>query len=68
MYTNVTNSVAISMTMPLVLYNTINSPDGVQQWLHQKPLNAAIGRVPVSYCPGGTMVIIIGVGKNATHN
>ncbi len=27
-------------------------PDGAHPWLHAKPLNAAIGRVPVPYCPG----------------
>ncbi len=29
------------------------SPDGVHPWLHAKPLDAAIGQVPASYCPGG---------------
>ncbi len=28
------------------------SLDGVHPWLHAKPLNAAVGRVPMQYCPG----------------
>ncbi len=28
-------------------------PDGAHLWLHVKPLDAAIGRVPTPYCPGG---------------
>ncbi len=28
------------------------SPDGVDLWLHAKPLDAAIRQVPVSNCPG----------------
>ncbi len=28
-------------------------PDGAHQWLHAKPLDAAIGRVLVPYRPGG---------------
>ena len=28
-------------------------PDGVHPWLHAKPLDAAIGQVPASYCPDG---------------
>ncbi len=28
-------------------------PDGVHLWLHAKPLDAAIRRVPAPYCPGG---------------
>ncbi len=28
-------------------------PDGAHPWLHAKPLDAAIGRVPAPYCPGG---------------
>ncbi len=28
-------------------------PDGEHPWLHVKPLDAAIGQVPVPYCPGG---------------
>jgi hypothetical protein len=27
-------------------------PNGVHLWLHAKPLDAAIGQVPVPYCPG----------------
>jgi hypothetical protein len=27
-------------------------PDGAHLWLHAKPLDAAMGRVPVPYCPG----------------
>ena len=29
------------------------SPDGAHPGLHLKPLDAAIGRVPAPYCPGG---------------
>jgi hypothetical protein len=29
------------------------SPDGAHQWLHAKPLDAAIRQVPTPYCPGG---------------
>jgi hypothetical protein len=29
------------------------SPNGVHQWLHAKPLDAAIRQVPTLYCPGG---------------
>jgi hypothetical protein len=29
------------------------SPDEAHPWLHAKPLDATIGRVPASYCPGG---------------
>ncbi len=29
------------------------SPNGAHPWLHAKPLDAAIGQVPVAYCPGG---------------
>ncbi len=29
------------------------SPNGAHQWLHGKPLDAAIGQVPAPYCPGG---------------
>jgi hypothetical protein len=29
------------------------SPNAVHPWLHAKPLDAAIGRVPAPYCPGG---------------
>ncbi len=28
-------------------------PDGVHPWLHVKPLDAAIGKVPTLYCPSG---------------
>jgi hypothetical protein len=28
-------------------------PNGAHPWLHAKPLDAAIGQVPVPYCPGG---------------
>jgi hypothetical protein len=28
-------------------------PDGAHPWLHAKPLDAAIGRVPAPYCSGG---------------
>jgi hypothetical protein len=28
-------------------------PNGAHPWLHAKPLDAAIGRVPAPYCPGG---------------
>ncbi len=31
-------------------------PDGVHPWLDAKPLDAAIGRVPAPYCPGGRHV------------
>ncbi len=29
------------------------SPNGAHPWLHAKPLDAAIGQVPMRYCPGG---------------
>ncbi len=29
------------------------SPNEAHPWLHAKPLDAAIGQVPMSYCPGG---------------
>ncbi len=29
------------------------SPDGAHPWLHAKPLDAAIGQVPMRYCPDG---------------
>ncbi len=29
------------------------APDGAHPWLHVKPLDAAIGRVSMLYCPGG---------------
>ncbi len=32
------------------------SPNGAYPGLHSKPLDAAIGRVPVPHCPGGAMV------------
>jgi hypothetical protein len=28
-------------------------PDGAHLWLHAKPLDATMGRVPTPYCPGG---------------
>jgi hypothetical protein len=28
-------------------------PNGLHLWLHAKPLDAAIRRVPTPYCPGG---------------
>ncbi len=32
------------------------SPYGAHPWLHAKPLDAAIGQVPMRYRPSGTMV------------
>jgi hypothetical protein len=29
------------------------SPNGAHPWLHAKPLDAAIGRVPTPYCRSG---------------
>ena len=29
------------------------SPDGAHPGLHSKPLDAAIGQLPVPHCPGG---------------
>ncbi len=31
----------------------VASPDVAHPGLHSKPLDAAIGQVPVPYCPGG---------------
>jgi hypothetical protein len=28
------------------------SPNGAHPWLHAKPLDDAIGQVPMPYCPG----------------
>jgi hypothetical protein len=28
-------------------------PNGAHPWLHAKPLDASIGKVPTPYCPGG---------------
>jgi hypothetical protein len=43
-------------------------PDGGQQWLHEKPLNAAIGRAPARIALVAAMFIVVGVRKNTTHN
>jgi hypothetical protein len=50
---NAFKSLAISMAMPMQLYNARHIADGAHPGLHLKPLDAAIGRVPVPYCPGG---------------
>jgi hypothetical protein len=31
----------------------VASPVRAHPWLHLEPLDAAIGRVPAPYCPGG---------------
>jgi hypothetical protein len=43
-------------------------PDGAQQCLHKKPLNAAIGQCLRCITPAAAMVIVIGVRKNKTYN
>ena len=47
---NTGKSLDVSMTMRMQRYAT---PDGVHPVLHPKPLDVAIGRVPVLYRPGG---------------
>ena len=48
---NAGESMAISIAVAMTTRDT--SPDGAYPGLHLKPLDAAIGRVPVPYCPGG---------------
>jgi hypothetical protein len=43
----------ISMAMAMQHTTRGASPDGAHPGLHSKPLDAAIGRVPAPYCPGG---------------
>jgi hypothetical protein len=50
---NAGKSVAISMTMGMQRYNTGHIAQWSTSRLHSKPLDAAIGRVPARYCPGG---------------
>jgi len=49
---NVVDSTAIATTMPPERYGA-RPTDGAYQWLHEKPLNSAIGRVLAPYRPGG---------------
>ncbi len=44
---------AIPIAMAMQWYDAGASPDGSHPGLHLKPLDAAIGRVPAPYCPGG---------------
>jgi hypothetical protein len=43
----------ISMAMAMQRYNARHIARWSTSRLHSKPLDAAIGRVPASYCPGG---------------
>jgi len=47
------DSTAVATTMQPGDTARGTSPDGVYQWLHAKPLYAAIGRVLAPYRPGG---------------
>ena len=46
-------SMAISIAMAMQRYDGGTSTHGAHPGLHLKPLDAAIGQVPVPYCPGG---------------
>jgi hypothetical protein len=50
---NAGKSTAISIAMPPGNTARCALPNGAHPWLHAKSLNAAIGRVPMLYCPGG---------------
>ena len=55
---NAGKSTTISMAMAMQRYDASGttrgaSPDGAHPGLHSKPLDAAIGRVPVPYRPNG---------------
>ena len=50
---NAGKSVAILMTMGMQRYNAGHIARWSTSRLHSKPLDAAIGRVPALYCPGG---------------
>jgi hypothetical protein len=52
---NAGNLTTILIPMPPGRYSAMRgaSPDGAHPWLHVKPLDAAIGRVPTPYCPVG---------------
>jgi hypothetical protein len=50
---NAGESLAILIAMRVRRYDAGASLDGSHPGLHLKPLDAAIGRVPVPYRPGG---------------
>jgi len=50
---NAGKSTTISMAMAMQQYDARRSTDGAHPGLHSKPLDAAIGRVPAPYRPGG---------------
>jgi hypothetical protein len=50
---NASELVAISMTMGMQRYDAGHITRWSTSRLHSKPLDAAIGRVPAPYCPGG---------------
>ncbi len=47
---NADKSLAISIAMAMQRYDAGTSPDGAHRGLHSKPLDAAIGQVPVVRC------------------
>ncbi len=46
-------STTISIAMVMQRYNVRRIAQWSTSRLHSKPLDAAIGQVPASYCPGG---------------
>jgi len=50
---NADESLAISMAMAMQRYDARRIAQWSTSMLHSKPLDAAIGQVPVLYCPGG---------------
>ncbi len=43
-------------------------PNGAHQWLHAKPLDAAIGRMPAPYCPSGRHGLQFWMKQKNTNN
>jgi hypothetical protein len=50
---NAGNSSMILMAMVMQRYNTGHIAQWSTSRLHSKPLDAAIGQVPATYCPNG---------------
>jgi len=50
---NADESLVISMAMAMERYDARRIARWSTSRLHSKPLDAAIGQVPASYCPGG---------------
>jgi len=52
---NADELLAISMAMAMQRYDARSIAQWSTSRLHLKPLDAAIGRVPALYCPGGCL-------------